>query len=75
MTWALLWSQRQNALHIEPLDATLSANRQAYTLDSPGDYRILFIGQKELVHGAADAMRNTMADRQSSRTSLQWVDV
>jgi hypothetical protein len=68
MTWALLWSQRQNALHIETIEATLSANRQAYANNAPGDYRVLFIGPKELVHGAADAMRNTMAARQSDRT-------
>lgn len=68
MTWALLWSQRQNALHVEPLDAALSSARKSYADDSPGDYRILFIGPRELVEGAADAMRNTMAARQSDRT-------
>ena len=67
MTWVLLWSQRQNALHIEPMDAMLSANRNAYRDNRPGDYRLLFVGDKETVDAAADAMRSTMADREVGR--------
>lgn len=63
MTHALLWSHRQNALHIEPLEATLSANRIAYRDNKGGDYRVLFMGEKAEVEKAADAIRHTLAGR------------
>ena len=67
MNWSLLWSQRQNALHIEPFEDTLSKNRQAYTDNRGGDYRLLFVGPKEDVEKAADAIRHTLRDRALSR--------
>jgi len=60
---ALLWSQRQNALHIEPFETTLSANRIAYRDNKAGDYRVLFVGPMPEVEKAADAIRNTLKQR------------
>jgi hypothetical protein len=62
--WVLLWSQKQNALHIEPMDRMLTINRNAYRDNRPGDYRTLFIGPRDVIDAAADAMRSTMADRE-----------
>jgi hypothetical protein len=33
--FVLLWSQRDNALHVEPLERVLSLNRESYTDDEP----------------------------------------
>jgi len=63
MSYVLLWSQRQNALHVEPLERHLSLNRQAYRDNTGGDYRLLFIGTREEVDQAADAIRNTIRER------------
>jgi hypothetical protein len=65
--WSLLWSQRQNALHIEPFEKTLSTNRQAYASNTGGDYRVLFVGERKDVDAAPDALRSTMADREFDR--------
>lgn len=63
MEWALSWSQRQNALHIEPFEDALSKNRKAYTNDQGGDYRLLHVGPKEEVEQVANAIRGTMRAR------------
>lgn len=67
MSHVLLWSQRQNALHIETLDQHLSLNRQAYRDNQGGDYRVMFIGTREEVDNAATALRNTISDRSKHR--------
>lgn len=68
MQHVLLWSQRQNALHIEPMDHHLSVNRRAYRDNQGGDYRVLFVGTREEVDEAATALRNTIAGRSKGRT-------
>lgn len=65
----LLWSQSQCALHIEPLAEMLSENRQAYTEDRRMDFVPIYIGAEEECRGAADAVRNTMAQRQQAKAS------
>lgn len=65
----LLWSERQNCLHIEPLDRMLSANRQAYRDNRPGDYRVLFIGTREEVDEAAKACHSTIDGRDLLRST------
>lgn len=63
--WSLLWSKRQNALHIETLDTALSKNRNLYRDDRYiNDYIPIFVGTKEECHAAADNCRKTMAERQ-----------
>ncbi len=62
--WVLLWSQRQNALHIEPLEHMLKMNRQAYRDNKGGDYRLMLIGARAEVDATADSLRSTMAQRE-----------
>lgn len=64
MSHVLLWSKRQNALHIEPVDRMLSSNRDAYRDDRGCDYIPIAMGSKEEMHAAADAVRNTLSARQ-----------
>lgn len=66
-THALLWSQRNNALHVETVEAMLSRGRVAYTADRPTHYVPLLIGSWSEVHAAADAARQTLAERSRSR--------
>lgn len=67
MNHVLLWSQRQNALHIETLEHHLSLNRRAYRDNHSGDYRVMYIGAESDVHKAADAIRNTIGERAAER--------
>lgn len=62
--WVLLWSQRQNALHIETLDTMYTNNRNAYRDNRAGDYRLLLIGTREEVDATAESLRNTIANRE-----------
>lgn len=56
-TWVLLWSQRQNAFHIEPLTRMLDSNRSAFADDRRSDYVVLELGSREAVDAAADGLR------------------
>jgi hypothetical protein len=60
----LLWSKRQNALHIEPVDRMLSSNRNCYRDDRASDYLPIHIGTREECDAAAEACRSTLAARQ-----------
>jgi hypothetical protein len=62
-THVLLWSQRQNALHIEEIEARLSANRLAYRENSPTDYIPLMFGTSDQCQGTANNLHGTMASR------------
>ena len=65
--WVMLWSQSQNALHIEPVARMLQANRSAYVDNRRMDYVPLLIDRKELVEGVADSVRNTLRQREEGR--------
>lgn len=65
--WALLWSQSQNALHVEPIEAMFSSNRRAYTEDRCMDYVPIYIGAEDAVRTLADSIRNTLHVRQAAR--------
>lgn len=66
--WALLWSKRQNCLHIEPVDEWLSKNRSAYRDERDlMDYHPVYIGSKELCHATADSARQTITNRDKAR--------
>lgn len=62
--WALLWSQKHNSTSVEKLEQVLSINRIAYTNNSAGDYRVLFIGSRSEMDEAAEAVRSTIAKRE-----------
>lgn len=68
--WVLLWSHKQNALHIEPLERTLELNQRAYTDNKPGDYRLLFVGYREDVDAAARSCRHMLKGRERNRKLL-----
>lgn len=70
--WVLLWSQSQNALHIEPLERMLSSNRDAYKEDRRSDYVPLYIGERSHVDAASAYCHGTLAEReQRPRAHLQ----
>lgn len=62
--WVLLWSQRQNSIHIQPLEECLSKNRQAYKDNRPPDYVPLFVGERAPVTAAASHCSGTLLDRE-----------
>lgn len=64
----LLWSQSQNALHIETLAKHASLNRAAYADNTPGDYRLLLVGTRADVEATAASIRPTMALRDTGQT-------
>ena len=55
--WCLCWSQRQNALHVEPFERHIQANREALMEGRGGDYRLLAVGTREEVDAAANTLR------------------
>lgn len=62
--WALLWSQRQNCLHIEPMEHWLSKNRQAYRDQTNlNDYHAIYIGDRATCEATADSVRPTLQAR------------
>lgn len=61
--FVLLWSQAQNALHVEPLARCITLNRQAYADNRPGDYRLLLVGTRAEVETTADSIRPTLIAR------------
>jgi hypothetical protein len=70
--WALLWSKRQNCLHIEPVDDWLSKNRTAYRDEGNlMDYHPIYIGDKETCHTTADSVRPTIIARDRARQPVE----
>lgn len=69
-THALLWSQSQCCMHIEPIADMLSENRQAYATDRRMDYVPIYFGTDDECHQAATAVRGTMRQRQQARGAL-----
>lgn len=65
--WVLLWSQSQNALHIESFGAMLSKNRSAYADDRRMDYVPLFAGPKDDCDKVSNSVRNTLVHRETLR--------
>ena len=68
--WALLWSQAQNALHVETLAQHTSSNRQDYADNRPGDYRLLLVGTRAEVDATAASIRQTMVQREAGRVRV-----
>lgn len=65
--WVLLWSGRQNALHIETVERMLAANRRDYRDNKARDYVPLVIGTRELCEQTAESVRPTLAKRDTRR--------
>ena len=65
--YALLWSQQDNAIKIQPLDDCASLNRAAYADNTPGDYRLLLIGTRIEVDATAASIRPTLDQREAGR--------
>lgn len=65
--WVLLWSQSQNALHIEPLHRMLSNNRKAYQENRRSDYIVLYVGERGHIDAAAGFCHATLAAREQER--------
>jgi hypothetical protein len=63
MTHVLLWSQRQNALHIEEVQQMLVSNRVAYRENWPTDYVALWMGSLEQCQATASNLQGTLAAR------------
>jgi hypothetical protein len=64
---ALLWSKQLNALHIEPLERTLSLNRESYRDDEPVFYAPIAVGTLEQMQATADSIRGTLVERDAKR--------
>lgn len=64
--WTLLWSQQQNALHIETLSETFNINRRACMHNKPGDYRVLMIGCREDVSETFRSFQRMLNQRRSA---------
>jgi hypothetical protein len=62
--WVLLWSQKQNATHIERLEDMLSSNRKAYRDNRKCDYLPIFIGERGHVEAAALHCSSTLMGRE-----------
>lgn len=67
--WVLLWSQRQNCLHVEPETLMFARNRDKFAGDRQGDYVTMFAGTRTEIDAAADALRRTIADRDVRRAT------
>ena len=63
----LEWSQSQNALHIQPLEKSLRAARERFSINKAAqdDYAIVFIGDKDEVHRMAEQIRPLLRNREA----------
>jgi len=65
--WVLLWSQSQNALHIERLRDTLKSSRDAFADDRQMDYVPLYVGDRDGADLVADTVRPIVRNRAEKR--------
>lgn len=66
-THVLQWSQRHNAMLVEPLALALSNNRAAYGDNRPTNYVPLLIGTLEQCQATADSIQRTLAARSAQK--------
>jgi hypothetical protein len=69
-TWVLLWSQSQNALHVETLDEMLKSNHDAFLEDRRMDYVPLYVGDEDTVDDMAKVVRPTMIARAEAKSAI-----
>ena len=70
--YVLLWSARQNALHVETLDRMLASNRSACADGRACDYIVLLIGARAEVEAGAEKLRATLIERERRRKATDW---
>lgn len=70
MSHVLLWSQRDNAMRVLPVEVMLSTNRRAYGDDKPVEYVPIAMGVEGDMYAAAQAVRCTLASRGKRRHVL-----
>ena len=63
--YALLWSQSQCAMHIEPVVDMLTENRRACAENRRMDYVPIAIGTREECDAAASRLRPVLCERRS----------
>ena len=62
--WFLLWSWRQNSVHVEPLEHTLRMGRKSYTDNKPvADWAPIAFGTEEEMRTAAENVVRTLDAR------------
>lgn len=61
--YVLLWSERLNDIKVQTMEACMSETRQAYADKTPGDWRLMLVGNKVEVHATADSIRPTLRAR------------
>lgn len=66
--YSLLWSKSQNALHVEPVEHTLSVNRQRYLADKAvhDDYIPISFGTRVEVDAEAEVCKGLLSQRERS---------
>lgn len=64
--YVLLWSERLNDIKVQTMEACMSETRQAYADKTPGDWRLMLVGNKVDVHATADSIRPTLRARAHS---------
>lgn len=70
-TWVLLWSAKQNCLHIEPEALMFKRNRERFAAGHAGDYVPMFSGLRADIDAAAAALRQTIVDRDRRRALIR----
>jgi hypothetical protein len=74
----LLWSQSQNAFHVERVQDMMRSNRSAYSDDRRMDYVPIFMGERSSCFDLAEKLRNTVKARAEARieqaAQLQTID-
>jgi hypothetical protein len=71
--WALLWSQSQNALHVERLTDMQQTNVDAFRENRRMDYVPLFIGSRAVVDIVAKAVRPIVHAREEAHVARREV--
>lgn len=68
---ALLWSQSQNAFHVEPLERACENGQRAFTENRRSDYVLMAVGDPEEVQRAADKLRQVLLGREFRNTAAR----
>lgn len=65
--YVLEWSQSQNALHIQPLEKSMRAARERFSVNkaAPNDFAIVFLGDEDEVNQMAEQIRPLLRSREA----------
>jgi hypothetical protein len=72
-TYALLWSQSQNALHIETVAELLKTDADAFKENRRMDYVPMYFGTDDDCHVFARELRPILRDREENRSATERV--